>query len=118
MDAAAFGGKATLSEVTLTFGPTDAPPIHLMLVVPNRRTTPAPVVLAINYFGNHTLVHDKNVRLPDNWMPEWGGEGAWSAKVVGNRATEAGRGSWTKYLADRGPDRSRLRAGDVLQRRR
>ena len=50
--------------------PAKVPPIHLMLVVPNRRTTPAPVVLAMNYFGNHTLVHDQHVRLPDNWMPD------------------------------------------------
>ena len=97
VDTASFGGKATLSEVTLTFGRPEVPPIHLLLIVPNHRTAPAPVVLALNYFGNHTLVHDKKVRLPDNWMPQWGGEGAWSAKVVGNRATEAGRGSWTKF---------------------
>jgi len=72
VDHAALAGKATLSEVTLRFGPPETPPIHLMLVVPNHRTAPAPVVLALNYFGNHTLVHDKNVRLPDNWMPGWG----------------------------------------------
>src|SRR6185503_10421922 len=52
------------------------------------RTKPAPVVLAINYFGNQTLVDDKKVRLPDNWMPERG------TGVVSNRATEASRGSW------------------------
>jgi hypothetical protein len=97
MDEAALGGKATLSEVTLRFGASEVPPIHLMLVVPNRRTAPAPVVLALNYFGNHTLIQDKNVRLPDNWMPGWGGEEASSAKVVNHHASEAGRGSWTRY---------------------
>ncbi|MBI5387760.1 MAG: DUF4038 domain-containing protein [Verrucomicrobia bacterium] len=118
VDATAFGGKATLSEVTLAFGPTGPPPIHLMLVVPNRRAAPAPVVLALNYFGNHTLVHDQNVRLPDNWMPQWGGEGAWSAKVVGNRATEAGRGSWAKFwpiedLLERGYALATFYNGDI-----
>ena len=88
VDAAAFDGNATLSEVTLKFGLAEAPTIHLMTVVPNNRTKPAPVVLAINYFGNHTLVHDKKVRLADNWMPERG------AGVVSNRATEVSRGSW------------------------
>jgi hypothetical protein len=58
-------------------------------------------VLAINYFGNHTLLRDKAVRLADNWMPERG-EG-----VVANRATEASRGSWVdiwriEELIDRG----------------
>ncbi|HEY2932675.1 MAG TPA: acetylxylan esterase, partial [Acidobacteriota bacterium] len=89
-DPAAFGGKATLSEVTLKFDRPEAPPIHLMLVVPNNRTKRAPVVLAINYFGNHTLVRDKKVRLADNWMPERG------AGVVANRATEASRGTWAE----------------------
>lgn len=89
VDQAVLSGKATLSEVTLRFGRSETPPIHLMLVVPNRRTAPTPVVLALNYFGNHTLVHDKKVRLPDNWMPGWGGEEASSAKVVNNHATEA-----------------------------
>ena len=35
-DPKAFGGKATLKEVTLTFGPPQTPPVHLLLVVPNR----------------------------------------------------------------------------------
>src|SRR5579862_6077924 len=36
-DRDALGGKATLKELTLTFGPANTPPIHLMLVVPNAR---------------------------------------------------------------------------------
>jgi hypothetical protein len=88
VDSAAFGGKATLSEVTLKFERPVAPPIHLMLIVPNKPAKKAPVVLAINYFGNHTLVRDPKVRLADNWMPERG------TGVVENRATEASRGTW------------------------
>ena len=34
-DRQAFGGKATLKEITLTVGPPAAPKIHLLLVVPN-----------------------------------------------------------------------------------
>ncbi|HEY5913647.1 MAG TPA: hypothetical protein VJA21_23920 [Verrucomicrobiae bacterium] len=118
VDAVSFGGKATLSEVTLQVGPPDMPPIHLMVIVPNRRAQPAPVVLALNYFGNHTLVHDKNVRLPENWMPGWGGAEAEGAKVVNNRATEGGRGSWTKYwpiedLIDRGYALATFYNGDI-----
>lgn len=95
VDRTYFGGKAILSEVTLSFGPKGTPPIHLMIVAPNQ-SAPAPVVLDLNYFGNHTLVTNTKVRLPDNWMPGWGGEGAMSAKVTNNHATDAGRGSWTK----------------------
>lgn len=112
VDEKFFGGKAVLSEVTLAFEPTEIPPIHLMLVVPNKRARPAPVVLAINYFGNHTLVHDKNVRLADNWMPERG------AGVVANRATEASRGSWADIwriedVIDRGYALATFYNGDV-----
>lgn len=89
-DRRAFKGKATLKEVTVTFGPPELPPIHLMLIVPNTRSGPAPVVLSMNYFGNHTLVGDPAVRLSTNWMPERG-EG-----VVNNRATEASRGTWAE----------------------
>ena len=112
-----FGGKAILSEVTLTFGPAGTPPIHLMIVAPNQ-SSPAPVVLDLNYFGNHTLVTNTTVRLPDNWMPEWGGEGALSAKVTNHHATAAGRGSWTKFwpvqdLIDRGYALATFYNGDI-----
>jgi dienelactone hydrolase len=112
VDPTAFGGKATLSEVTLKFERPAAPPIHLMLVVPNKRTNGAPVVLAINYFGNHTLLRDRKVRLADNWMPERG------AGVVANRATEASRGTWVDIwriedLIDRGYALATFYNGDV-----
>lgn len=111
-DAAAFGGKATLCEVTLGFDEPRAEPIHLMLIVPNKRSKAAPVVLGINYFGNHTLVRDKKVRLSDKWMPERG------AGVVANRATEASRGTWAdiwriEELIDRGYALATFYNGDV-----
>ena len=84
----AFGGKATLREVTLNLGSPELDPIHLMLIVPNQRKDPPPVVLSLNYFGNHTLVRDPKVRLSSNWMPERG------AGVVDNKSTEASRGTW------------------------
>lgn len=87
-DRTAFKGRATIKEVTVTFGPPQLPPIHLMLVVPNHREGPAPVILGLNYFGNHTVVRDPAVGLSTNWMPERG-EG-----VVNHRATEASRGTW------------------------
>ena len=112
VDVSSFGGKATLSEVTIRFGPPEVPPIHLMLVVPNQRTAPAPVILGMNYFGNHTLVHDQRVRLADNWMPERG------AGVVENRATEASRGSWAEIwrieeVIDRGYALATFYNGDI-----
>ncbi len=112
VDVSSFNGKATLSEVTIRFGLPGVPPIHLMLVVPNQRVAPAPVILGMNYLGNHTLVHDQRVRLADNWMPEGG------AGVVENRATEASRGSWAEIwrieeVIDRGYALATFYNGDI-----
>ena len=51
-------------------------------------------------------------------MPEWGGAEASSAKVVNHHASEAGRGSWTRYwpiedLIDRGYALATFYNGDV-----
>src|SRR5262245_47909987 len=42
-DKKAQGGKATLKEILLHIGDVKAPPIHVLLVVPNHRSGPAPV---------------------------------------------------------------------------
>jgi hypothetical protein len=85
-DRQALGGKATLREVTITFGPAGTPPIHLLEVVPNRRTKPAPVFLGIAFCGMQAVLNDPKIRLSDQWMfPNPG--------VLNNRATEASRGA-------------------------
>ena len=122
MDAKAFDGKATLKEVTISFGPPDTPKIHLLLVVPNARKSPAPVFVGMNFHGNHTLVNDPAVRLPTVWMPTR------PPASKDNRATDAGRGTqidvWaleqsidrgyavaTFYCGDVDPDRPDVREG-------
>jgi hypothetical protein len=81
-----FDGKATKKEVTIRFGAPDLPAIHLLLVVPNQRSKPAPVFVGLNFNGNHTVLDDPSIALPEGWMPR-GGPG-----VTNNRATDAGRG--------------------------
>jgi hypothetical protein len=80
-----FGGKATLREVTIAFGPPKAPRIHLLMLVPNARK-PAPVFLGLSFSGNHTVLKDPDIRLPAGWMRSP------SPGVKDNRATDAGRG--------------------------
>src|SRR5437868_538945 len=67
-DTRALGGKAILREVTLTVAAAPAPKIHLLLVIPAKRKGPAPVFVGLNFSGNHSLVDDPKVRLPDAWM--------------------------------------------------
>jgi hypothetical protein len=86
-DAKAFGGKATLRELAVPVGPRGAPPVHLLLVVPNERKGPAPCFVGMNFSGNHALVDDPKVAIPTAWMyPNQAGS-------KNNRATEAGRGN-------------------------
>ena len=86
VDRKALGGKATLKEVLIRLGSADLPAIHLLLVVPNERTKPAPVFVGPNFNGNHTVLVDPGITLPTAWLPTNSPGG------TGNRATDAGRG--------------------------
>jgi hypothetical protein len=106
-----FGGKASLDEVRITFGPNGTPPINLLLVVPVKRT-PAPVFVALNFCGNHAVLNDPVIALPDAWVPD-------SCKGCTNhRATDAGRGAqaaaWAVESAiDRGYAIATFYDGDI-----
>jgi dienelactone hydrolase len=80
-------GQATLKVLRLETGPEDAPQIDLMLVVPNQRSAPAPVFLAMNFCGNQALTPDPRVPLAHSWVPNWCGGS------TNNVATEASRGA-------------------------
>jgi hypothetical protein len=106
-----FGGKATKKEVTIHYGPEGTPPIHLLLVTPNSRK-PAPVFVGANFHGNHTLLEDPEVALPDVWVPD-GTPGA-----AEHRATDAGRGKevgvWNiEYVVGKGYGVATFYCGDV-----
>jgi hypothetical protein len=111
-DRGSLGGKATKKEVTIAFGPPAAPKIHLLLVVPNKRTRPAPVFLGVNFRGNHAALADPSIALPTAWMPPNG------PGVQDNKATDAGRGKdvavWSiEKAVDRGYAVATFYAGDI-----
>jgi hypothetical protein len=122
IDREALGGKATLKEITISFGPTKTPKLHLLVFIPNKRTGPAPVFLGLNFCGNHTLVNDPLVPLPEAWVPKN------CPGSKDNRATDKGRGKQldvfvieqtieagyavaTMYCGDIDPDRADVREG-------
>src|SRR5262249_1782403 len=86
-DPKALDGKATLREVTISFGPPETPKIHLLLVTPNGAKGPVPAFVGMNFCGNHAVVKDPAVRLPTAWL-----YGHYQG-VKDNRATDAGRGT-------------------------
>ena len=107
-----FGGKATQKEVTISFGPAATPKLHLLVIVPNRRTGPAPAFVGINFCGNHTVIGDPTVALPEAWLPEF------CKGCVDHRATDAGRGAevatWNaELIVDRGYALATFYCGDV-----
>ncbi len=110
-DNRAFGGKATLKEVLVDCGLEQ--PVHLLIVVPNRRSRPAPCFLGLNFSGNYALVTDPKVQMPQGWVSE---------KYAGNpdnRAGEKGRGSQVETWAieqtiDRGYAVATFFNGDIV----
>ncbi|MBL8795913.1 MAG: acetylxylan esterase, partial [Planctomycetia bacterium] len=84
-DKQALGGKATLREIELSFGPPETPKLHLLLITPNGRKGPAPVFLGLNFRGNHTVLNDPKIRLTTAWL-----SGNYPG-VKDNRATDTGR---------------------------
>ena len=107
-----LGGKATLKLVRLEMGPSNAPQIDLMLVVPNERTGPAPVFLAMDFCGNHALTDDPRVPLARSWLGNWV-QGLREQRRHRSRPRLAGR-----RLAPGRNRPARLRPGGVLQRGR
>lgn len=106
-----FGGKATKREVTIHYGPKGAPPIHLLMVVPNQKA-PAPVVLGLNFCGNHTLLDDPTIALPTVWMPNR------CPGCKDNKATDAARGANAgkfpfEYAVSRGYGLATFYHGDI-----
>ena len=61
-------------------------PIDVLAVLPpESEQHPVPVVIALNFRGNHTVCDDPRIRITPSWIPP-------DAGVEMNRGTEAGRG--------------------------
>ncbi|MEX0939148.1 MAG: acetylxylan esterase [Pirellulales bacterium] len=107
----ALGGKATKKEVEITF-PGAARPISLLVVVPNDGERPAPAFLGLNFCGNHTVMDDPSIAIPQMWVYDN------CPGCQDNRATEAGRGGhvgrWPiEQCIDRGYAVATFYTGDI-----
>ena len=88
VDRRALDGLATRKEAIVHFTPDrSGPSMDLVIYLPNQVHGPAPVVLGLNFYGNHTIHSDPGITVHDSWVrnnEEFG--------ITGNRATEASRG--------------------------
>lgn len=111
-DKAALGGKATLREVGVNCGLSSGP-VHLLIVIPNARTKPAPCFLGMNFNGNYQLLDDPKIQMPRGWTRES------FPGAEPNHAAEAGRGKQKETWAieqsiDRGYAVANFYSGDVV----
>ena len=93
VDSRALGGTAVRKEVSLYFSPErDLPRMDLLIYLPVSGSGPVPAFLGLNLNGNHSIHPDPGISLTKNWMRPSKVEGA----VVENRATEKGRGTFSR----------------------
>ncbi|MDD4018531.1 MAG: hypothetical protein PHV28_11375 [Kiritimatiellae bacterium] len=65
-----FYGLARMKQFSMYFCPDrSGPRIDWMLLEPARANGPFPVIVLLNYRGNHELMSDENVRVPDFRVP-------------------------------------------------
>ena len=83
----ALGGKAISKQITLRF-PTISPTaaLNVLLYLP-KNAKKAPAFVSLNFTGNHTTTHEKEVLVTGNWV-----NSGFDKSFVNNRATEASRG--------------------------
>ena len=62
-------GFATRRQVRMWFRPDKTgPKIDWLILAPSHARGPVPVILLLNYTGNHELLADPEILLPDGWM--------------------------------------------------
>ncbi len=111
-------GRLKMKQVAIEFGPAGkekAGRINLLLFVPTSRKGPAPVLLGLNFRGNHMVLAHPEIRLPTAWVPSGPG-------VTDNHATDEGRGleapHWgLEQAAERGYAVATFYHGDVKEDR-
>lgn len=114
----AFGGKVLRRQVQLHFkAGANGPTANLLLYTP-RHIPHAPVIVGLNFWGNHTLSEDPGVLLPASWVESGRNTFADLSCVVDHRATAACRGidarRWpVEQLIERGYALCAVYRGDV-----
>lgn len=113
-DDQAYGGRATRKQVRAHFAARGHRTVMDMLIyLPNNAAGPAPLVIGLNFNGNHTVTNDPAVPVNEGWM-----RAVKNAGIVNHRSTEAARGTSAKRWAieaalDRGYGIATIYCGDI-----
>lgn len=98
----ALGGQVRRMQFRIHFDSSAARPyVDVLVYLPKEAQSPVPAFLGYNFHGNQTVRDDKDILLPDTWVPSRG------TGVINNRPTDASRGSrssrWeVESICDRG----------------
>lgn len=120
-DPRALNGKATRKQIAVTFGNTTSKQwrIDLLLYIPNEVKTP-PVILGLNFWGNHAVINDPAIRLTESYIEEGSPRNKYLdlSGVKNHRATDAARGTdairWpVQEMIDRGYALATAYRGDI-----
>ncbi len=66
--ANALNGKAVRKQITIYFSNNkNGPKEDLLLYLPANASKPVPVILALNFSGNHSIINDPGVKLATIW---------------------------------------------------
>ena len=83
-------GFGTRRQIRMWFRPDKSgPSIDWLVVTPNHVKGPVPVILLLNYGGNHEFLFDSEIKITDAWMRTKHGDGS-------NRASEQTRGCFNR----------------------
>jgi len=109
----AFGGKATMKEVEMTFTRNGKKlSMNILMYLPNSASK-VPVFLGLNFYGNHTILDDPNISIPTSWSSDSEQFG-----VSNNTPSEKSRGirhsRWpVEKIIDRGYGLAVIFYGDI-----
>jgi len=86
-DDQALEGRATRRQISAFFtGTEDGPRMDILIYLPRHVSGPVPLFVGLNFFGNHAVHADPDIRLSERWMRANG------PGVVDHRASEKSRG--------------------------
>jgi len=99
-DTRALGGTATLAELDLLIGAAPTP-VRVLLAVPNQGKAPFPTFVGQNFDGNHTVLDEDRIAIPD-LLPDYtnGARGEFAGKWPLAQILGAGYAVATLYGGD------------------
>ena len=110
-DKNALGGIATRKEVAVYFTKDRAHYMTVLIYLPNRKKTPVPLFVGLNFDGNYTISDDPGITVTQSWVPN-------NRTITNNRARPELRGSssprWPlELILERGYGLATIYSGDI-----